>query len=185
MSYQYKLFISSDLKALKSAVQCETGVQIVKVQRVAPNEAVAVRNISFEVDLDEVKAVMPEDSNYFFVGAAALLDVVSASSDAAGSQPYKIIYDSIQLALSKQASRSMATFKTKVKFVFLWVVFPILFASILLYLAVRYCINRVKYLPDSELIETAPAEEDVNYTQGTTVKHLVGTTTNTDERPRM
>lgn len=114
-----------------------------------------METMSFEVDLDAIRAVIPEDSNYFFVGASCLLEVVPSNTDSSGSHNYKIVYDSIQLALSKQASRSMATFKTKVKFVFLWVIFPILLAAILLYLAMKYCMNRVKYLPESELIEEA------------------------------
>lgn len=86
------------------------------------------------------------------------MQVVDATSDAAGgSQSFKFIYDTVQLSLTGTFA-GMGNFKIKMKFVFLWVIFPVLIGGILIFFAVRYCINKVKELPHTELIEEDPGE---------------------------
>lgn len=77
----------------------------------------------------------------------------------------------------------MGNFKIKMKFVFLWVIFPVLISGILVFFAIRYCIRRVKELPHTALVEEDPGEPEQNNVPGATSKHLVGATTTTEQRP--
>lgn len=186
-SYKYMLFASRSASHLKEAVQCGTTVVFSQTITVSPNEAVDLEELTFEVSRDELEAMVDPQTDYLFVGATCWVEVVDSSSDEPGSRGYRFIYDSVQMTLSNPG-HSMANFKMKVKFFFLWVIFPVLIASILLFFSIKYCIAKVRQLPHSELIEEQDPTENVNYTQGpqgVTAKHLVGTSVDVSARPKL
>lgn len=80
------------------------------------------------------------------MSASCYIEVVDAHTDSNNTQTYKIIYDSTQLPLAGPVA-TMGSLRIRMKFVFLWVVFPVVIGLILVYFAVKYCVNRVKNLP--------------------------------------
>ena len=186
VSYKYTLFASSNASNVKSAVQCGTTTVYTAVINVSPNEAHDLSTVTFEVDRDTAIANVDPETDYLFVSASCWVEVVDSSSDEPGSRGYRFIYDTVQMTLVNPG-HNMANFKMKVKFFFLWIVFPVLISVILMYFSLKYCVNKVKQLPHSELIEEEA--EEVNYTQNpnaVTGKNLViGTTIDVSERPKL
>jgi hypothetical protein len=133
MSYKYTLFAARSAENLKE-----------KVVNVSPNEASSVDTIIFEVGQEEALGMVDSDTNYLFVSASCWVGVVDATSDEPGSRGYRFIYDSVQMTLTNPG-HGMASFKRQIKFVFLWIVFPVLISAILLFFSLRYCLKRVKY----------------------------------------
>jgi hypothetical protein len=131
--------------------------------QISPNEAYLSDEIKFEVDEEEALGMVDPDTDYMFVSASCWVGVVDATSDEPGSRGYRFIYDSIQMTLSN-TGHGMASFKRHIKFVFLWIIFPVLISGILLFFSLRYCLKRVRY-SHTELIEEQDPVHDVNYTQ--------------------
>lgn len=101
---------------------------------------------------EEAEAIVSIDTGYLYISANCWVEVVDSETDEPGSRGYRFIYDTVQMTLAIP-SHNMANFKMKVKFFFLWVVFPVLISGILLFFSVKYCLSKVRQLPHSELIE--------------------------------
>lgn len=123
---------------------------------------------------------MGKDTKYYFVSVSCAVQVVDAESETSGGvDTYRFIYDNLQLS-SRNPAKGMGTFKMKTKFVFLWVMFPLLIGIITFYIALRYCFKRVRGIPHSELMEEDPGDNpagETNFTNPTTSGHLVGVST--------
>ena len=152
VSYKYMLFASKSPADLKQAVQCGTTVVYSTIVNVSPNEALDLTTITFEISRDTAESIVDPETDYLYISASCWVEVVDSSSDEPGSRGYRFVYDTVQMTLVNPG-HNMANFKMKVKFFFLWVIFPVLISAILLFFSVKYCVGKVKQLPHSELIE--------------------------------
>lgn len=167
-------------------MQCETVSVFTQSIRVGPNDAVSTDYVSFEISNEDIKKVMGRDTKYYYVSVSCAVQVVDADTETLGGvDTYRFIYDNLQLS-NRNPAKGMGTFKMKTKFFFMWIFFPLLTGAITLMIALRYCFKRVRNIPHSELIEEDPdIGTEVNYTQGTTSKNLVGTTTSVEPPGRL
>ena len=119
------LFAARNQTDLKSAVQCGTTNVYSSTIMVSPNEAQDLSTITFEMNLAEAESMVDPETDYLFVGASCWVQVVDANYEDYGSRGYRFLYDSVQMTLVSPG-HTMANFKMKVKFFFLWIVFPVL-----------------------------------------------------------
>lgn len=93
-----------------------------------------------------------QDTSYFFVAVSCAVTVVDAEKDTnSTAKTYRFVYDTMQLS-GRDPAKGLGTIKTNMRFIFMWVVAPIIIGLIIFLLALKYCFRQVKAIPHSELV---------------------------------
>lgn len=88
-------------------------------------------------------------NTYLYISASSTITVYEPNSSAFNK--YRFIYDTLQVTTSSIEFNNASVFKEKAKYAALWIILPIFFAAILLYLSLKFCCKRVQYLPYSDM----------------------------------